>query len=88
MYDISPKNGPAHGIGIINFYGEHFRSDYALADLQCKIGNNIGVAVFVSSKQIRCVVEDMETVAQGKRLPAQVALNGYSWTKTNDKPTG
>lgn len=28
VHDISPKNGPAHGIGIINFYGEHFRSDY------------------------------------------------------------
>jgi len=33
VMDISPKNGPAHGIGIVNFYGDYFRSDYKLADL-------------------------------------------------------
>jgi len=26
----------------------------------------------------------MDTAAKGQRLPAQVALNGYSWTNTND----
>lgn len=46
--DIHPKSGPAHGVGVINFYGSGFRSDYALVDLECKIGNNIGVAVFIS----------------------------------------
>jgi hypothetical protein len=29
-----------------------------------------------------CVVEDMETVPEGERLPARVALNSYSWTET------
>jgi hypothetical protein len=86
--DISPKNGPAHGIGIINFYGDHFRADYALVDLECKVGNNVGVAVFVNSNQIRCVVEDMDAVPQGQQLPAQVALNGYSWTKTVSNSQG
>lgn len=33
---------------MINFYGSGFRADYALADLKCKVGNNIGVAIFVS----------------------------------------
>ena len=31
-----------------------------------------------------CVVEDMETVPEGEKLPARVALNSYSWTDTND----
>lgn len=30
----------------------------------------------------------METVSANKKLSAQVALNGYSWTKPVDKPTG
>lgn len=30
VYDIFPKNGPARGVGVINFYGEHFRSDSTL----------------------------------------------------------
>jgi hypothetical protein len=29
--DIDPKNGPASGMGVINFYGENFRADYPLA---------------------------------------------------------
>lgn len=28
----------------------------------------------------------MSQVAEGQRLSAQVALNGYSWTATNDHP--
>ena len=84
--DIHPKTGPAHGVGVVNFYGSGFRADFGLADLECKIGENIGVAVFVSHTQIRCVVEDMDQVADGQRLPAQVALNGVSWTATNDHP--
>ncbi len=28
----------------------------------------------------------MEDVTEGQRLPAQIALNGYSWTATNDHP--
>lgn len=59
-----------------------------MADLKCKIGNNEGVAVYINSNQIRCVVEDMDTVPEGQRLPAQVSLNAYSWTKTNDDKQG
>jgi len=40
--DIYPKTGPAKGVGIINFYGDGFRADYALAELGCKVGNSIG----------------------------------------------
>lgn len=64
VVDIDPKNGPAHGVGVINFYGSGFK-DFALADLQCKIGSNIGVAVPVSNTQIRCIVEDMDLVPEG-----------------------
>jgi hypothetical protein len=31
-----------------------------MADLQCKIGKNVGVGVFVNEHHIRCVVEEME----------------------------
>jgi hypothetical protein len=41
-----------------------------LAKLGCKIGNSFGQAVFISKNQIRCVVEDMEKVEEGERLPA------------------
>lgn len=33
---------------------------------------------------MRCVVEDIETVADGERLTAQAALNSYSWSELND----
>mmetsp|Transcript_13740 Transcript_13740/g.17354 ORF Transcript_13740/g.17354 Transcript_13740/m.17354 type:complete len:219 (-) Transcript_13740:690-1346(-) len=78
--DIYPKTGPAQGIGIINFYGSGFRSDFPLANLGCKIGNSVGTAVLISDTQLRCVIEDIETVAEGERLSAQAALNSYSWS--------
>jgi len=65
---------------VINFYGEGFRNDYQLVDLACKVGDSVGKAVFISTKHIKCVVEDMELVNEGEYLPAQVALNSYSWT--------
>lgn len=80
MADIYPKTGPAKGVGIINFYGDGFRADYALAELGCKVGNSIGQAVYVNRNQIRCVIEDMETVPEGEYLTAHAALNSYSWT--------
>lgn len=85
VIDIFPKTGPAHGIGIVNFYGFMFRTDYSLSQLACRIGQTMGTAVFVSDQQIRCVVEDMESVPEGQRLSAQVALNGYSWTVSTDE---
>jgi len=48
VQDIFPKTGPAQGIGIINFYGDKFRSDSPLLELGCKIGNSVGQAVYVS----------------------------------------
>lgn len=68
--DIFPKNGPAHGIGIVNFYGSNFRADSPLLELGCKIGKSTGQAVFVNKNQIRCVVEDIETVPEGEKLTA------------------
>jgi hypothetical protein len=35
---------------------------------------------------MKCVVEDMEKVEEGERFTAQVALNSYSWSATNDDP--
>lgn len=68
--DIYPKTGPAKGLGVINFYGDKFRSDFPLAELGCKVGNSVGQAVFISDKQISCVIEDMETVPEGENQPA------------------
>jgi hypothetical protein len=65
---------------VINFYGDGFRNDYQLIDMGCKVGESVGKAVYVTSKHIKCVVEDMELVNEGEYLPAQVALNSYSWT--------
>lgn len=82
--DIFPKSGPAQGIGIINFYGSGFRSDFPLAKIGCKIGDSIGDAIVISDTQLRCVVEDIPTVAEGEKLPARAALNSYSWSELND----
>jgi len=51
-----------------------------LVDLTCKIGDSIGKAVVISPKHLKCVIEDMELVNEGEYLPAQVALNRYSWS--------
>jgi hypothetical protein len=80
VHDISPKRGPGRGMGIINFYGEGFRADYQLASLSCKVGNSIGYAAFVSTKLVRCVVEDMEAAPEGEFLVASMSLNNASWT--------
>ena len=82
--DIYPRSGPAQGIGVIDFYGSGFRADFPNAELGCKIGNSVGTAVYVSENKMRCVVEDIETVAEGERLSAQAALNSYSWSEVND----
>jgi hypothetical protein len=78
--DIFPKQGPSMGVGIISFYGSGFRNDYGLIDMACKVGDSIGKAVYMSDKHIKCVVEDMHLVNEGEYLPAQIALNKYSWT--------
>lgn len=78
--DIFPKQGPSMGVGIVSFYGSGFRNDYNLVDMACKIGDSIGKAVYISDKHIKCVVEDMPLVNEGEYLPAQLALNKYSWT--------
>lgn len=68
--DIYPKQGPAVGLGVINFYGSGFRDDYKLAELGCKVGSSVGKAIKVSSTQLRCVIEDMELVNDGEYAAA------------------
>mmetsp|Transcript_9900 Transcript_9900/g.16641 ORF Transcript_9900/g.16641 Transcript_9900/m.16641 type:complete len:125 (-) Transcript_9900:927-1301(-) len=83
--DIDPKSGPNSGLGIINFYGEGFRADYMLAELGCRIGNSQGKAYFVSSRQLKCIVENIPLVTEDEDpLPAQVSLNSYSFTEPSD----
>lgn len=85
MEDIDPKTGPSSGVGIINFYGDGFRADYPLAELGCKIGDAQGKAYFVSTRQVKCVVEDIPLLAEDEDpLPAQVSLNSYSFTELQD----
>jgi hypothetical protein len=40
--EVQPTYGPANGNGIIYLYGDNFRSDFANAELGCKIGESIG----------------------------------------------
>jgi|JI9StandDraft_2_1071091.scaffolds.fasta_scaffold62881_2 hypothetical protein len=68
--DIFPKQGPNEGVGVINFYGEGFRADYPLAQLGCRVGQRVGKAVFVSSKQIKCVIENLDLIEEGESSPA------------------
>ena len=68
--DIFPKQGPNIGTGVINFYGEGFRDDYQLAELGCRVGGRIGKAVFISTKQIKCVIEELDLIEEGESSPA------------------
>lgn len=84
--DIDPKTGPNSGIGIINFYGSNFRADYPLAELGCKVGPAKGKAFYVSSRQVKCVVEDLPLLSEDEdALPAQVSLNSYSYTEVTEE---
>lgn len=83
--DIDPKTGPSQGTGIINFYGSGFRDDYPLAELGCRIGESKGKAFFVSSRQVKCIVEDIALLTEDQDwLPAQVSLNSYSYTEPTE----
>lgn len=83
--DIDPKEGPASGVGVINFYGSGFRADYPLAELGCKIGEATGPAYYVSPRQVKCVVAEIPLLAEEDNdLPAQVSLNSYSYTDLQD----
>lgn len=83
--DIDPKMGPNEGIGIINFYGSNFRADYPLAELGCKIGESTGRAYYVSTRQVKCVVEDLPLLAEEQdAMPARVSLNSYSYTEPTE----
>lgn len=83
--DIDPKTGPNTGIGIINFYGSNFRADYPLAELGCRIGKSEGKAFFVSTRQVKCVVEDLPLLSEDEdALPAQVSLNSHSYTEVTE----
>lgn len=93
MEDIDPKTGPGSGVGIVNFYGQGFRADYPLAELGCKIGDAAGRAFYISTRQVKCVVEDIPLLAEDEDpLPAQVSLNSHSYTELSDdtyfKPYG
>ena len=69
--DIDPKTGPSTGIGIINFYGQGFRADYPLAELGCRVGTATGKAFFVSTRQVKCIVEDIPLLTEDEDpLPA------------------
>jgi len=83
--DIDPKTGPSSGVGIVNFYGQGFRADYPLAELGCKIGDAAGRAFYISTRQVKCVVEDIPLLAEDEDpLPAQVSLNSHSYTELSD----
>jgi hypothetical protein len=50
------------------------------------VGGAKGKAFYVSSRQIKCVVEDMPLPAEDQdSLPARVSLNSYSYTVPNEK---
>jgi len=49
----------------------------------CRIGNNIGIAILVDSETIRCTLSNtLPLVDEGQSLPVSVALNSYSWAKS------
>jgi hypothetical protein len=83
--DIDPKRGPSSGVGIINFYGSGFRADYSLAELGCRLGGAKGKSFFISSGQVKCVVEDIPLLSEDEdALPAQVSLNSYSYSELGE----
>lgn len=88
LNDIQPRQGPADGEGVINFYGHGFRDDFKHHEVGCKVGEAIGRGTVVSSSEIRCVVEEMDLVNEGESSPVFVALNSYSWVSGSGDPLG
>ena len=67
--------------------GQHVAVEFGgvLAELGCKIGDAKGKAYYVSSRQVKCVVEEIPLLAEDEDpLPAQVSLNSYSYTEPTD----
>jgi len=81
--DMSPHYGPSEGRGIIYFYGSDFRDDFRGAELGCKVGDNIGQAVVIDSNTIKCSIDEIELVNEGEVAFTNVALNSYSWPRTD-----
>ena len=79
LNSIMPRHGPNEGHAAIYFFGSNFRDDFKNVEIGCKIGDDIGKGELIDTTTIRCVVEHMELVDEGKSLPVYVALNSYSW---------
>ncbi len=83
LEDMTPHYGPAEGEGEILFYGSNFRDDFPNVDIACKIGDSVGKGFLQDQGTINCTVEEMSLVDEGETLEATIALNGQSWTTTN-----
>jgi hypothetical protein len=56
-----------------------------LAELGCKVGPSFGKAYYVSTRQVKCVVEDLPLLSEDEdALPAQVSLNSHSYTELSE----
>ena len=80
---MDPLLGPNEGHGAIYFIGKNFRTDFENAKLGCRIGNTMGSAMLLDSETIRCsITKKLPLVDEGQSLPVSVALNSYSWAKS------
>lgn len=80
---IYPKSGPNVGHGKIRFTGEKFRSDFQLAEVYCKVGESLGKATIIDTKNMECEISELPLTGSENSFPASVSLNKASWTQTN-----
>ena len=55
-----------------------------LQDVKCRVGNSFGNPIYIDDETLECVIENIDLTPQDEPLPAQVALNSYSWTYLNE----
>ena len=79
--DFYPRTGPAKGKGLVKFYGNRFRADFAQARPTCKFGKYIGKAEVLNEHEMLCHIPEIDVINQTYK--GEAALNGQAFVKAS-----
>lgn len=75
--DFYPRTGPAKGNGVIKFFGNHFRADFAMAHPSCRFGKYVGDAEILNEHEMLCHIPPIDVI--NRTYKGEAALNGQSF---------
>jgi len=87
VFSITPDSGPASGSSLIKVFGSGFYDDFENASPGCLVGEVVGEATVVTSKEIHCKTGRAEVTPFDNTSVVKVALNSHSWTDPNGEAT-